>query len=54
MDKKNKLALEKQVCTRKQAKELSELLGKHAPESLWRWHDWDCEKWELVEAEAMF
>jgi hypothetical protein len=29
--------IEKQVCTLEQATQLAELLGEHAPESLWKW-----------------
>ena len=31
------MKIENQVCTLEQAKKLAELLGKHAPESLWVW-----------------
>jgi hypothetical protein len=45
---KNCYPIKKQVCTTEQAKELAELLGEHAPESLWVWAQ-ECfsETWEL-------
>jgi hypothetical protein len=33
----NNLPLEKQVCTLEQSRELAELLGENAPDSLWMW-----------------
>ncbi len=41
-------SLKNQVCTLEQAKELNGL-GLDL-NSLWRWCDWDCDKWELVSA----
>lgn len=46
------LPLEKRVCTLDQARELAELLGDDAPESLWMWAYYkETGRWKVIEAD---
>lgn len=51
----NNLPIENQVCSLEQAKKLAELLGEHAPKSLWVWGYLLYEdRWELIRHEKLW
>ena len=46
--------LKEQVCAKEQAKELTELLGENAPESLWVWDKHPDTGWDLELSEDAY